>query len=72
MFADDVKIDRPICGPISDFPALQDDLDSFSEWSRAWHLGVSHENCTLFHVNFHRKCFLRVDGHRLSADVRSP
>ena len=50
LFPDDVKVYRPICEPVSDFSALQDDLDFLSQWSRAWQLGISHENYTLFHV----------------------
>ena len=69
IFADDAKIYRPISDAASDFPALQDHFDSSSEWSRAWQLGVAHDKSTVFQVNFHHQCFLRVDGHRLNTDA---
>lgn len=35
LFADDLKIYRPVFDPVIDFPVLQQDLNTFNDWTKA-------------------------------------
>lgn len=65
LFADDLKIYRPLHDPAVDFYSLQKDLDTFSDWSKTWQLVISEHKCKVMHINFHHECALTLDGFRL-------
>ena len=68
LYADDVKLYRPLADPAVDFSLFQKDLNSLSSWSKVWQLDFSIDKCRVFHVNFLHECFLRLDGHVLVSD----
>uniref|UniRef100_A0A0M3IPT2 Reverse transcriptase domain-containing protein n=1 Tax=Ascaris lumbricoides TaxID=6252 RepID=A0A0M3IPT2_ASCLU len=59
LFADDLKIYRPLHDPAADFHVLHSDLAVFGEWSKSRQLDVSHDTCRILHVNYYHECFLR-------------
>ena len=46
-------------------------MNSLSELSRTWQLGISKEKCCVFHIHFCHENFLRTDGQLLKTDVSS-
>jgi len=67
LFADDVKICRPIVYPEIDFGLLQKDLDNLNLWTWGWQLKIAGEKSQILHVNFKQEAFLRLNGVRLSS-----
>jgi len=65
LFADDVKIYRPIVYPEIDFGLLQKDLDNLNLWARGWQLKLAGEKSQISHVKFKQEAFLRLNGVRL-------
>ena len=71
VFADDVKIYRPLRDPVSDLFILQNDLDRLFEWSRTWQLGISYDKCNVMHINFRTGSPLCIGSHVLNCDLSS-
>ena len=71
IFADDVKIYRPLHDPGFDISILQADLIRLSDWSRTWQLGISYEKCKVLCFNFSHDCPLCIDDHVLDSDASS-
>ena len=66
LFADDLKIYRPLRDPDRDLQILQDDLDLFCEWTKAWQLSISIEKCQVLYVNCRQDTELRLGDYTLS------
>ncbi|KHN81359.1 putative RNA-directed DNA polymerase from transposon X-element [Toxocara canis] len=67
LYADDVKIYRPITDPQFDYNVLRPDMISLEQWSQLWQLDISPEKCFVLHLNFSTECPLHLCGFDLPA-----
>ncbi|KHN89022.1 putative RNA-directed DNA polymerase from transposon BS [Toxocara canis] len=67
LYADDVKIYRPITDPQFDYNVLRQDMISLEQWSQLWQLDISPEKCFVLHLNFSTECPLHLCGFDLPA-----
>ncbi|KHN83319.1 putative RNA-directed DNA polymerase from transposon BS, partial [Toxocara canis] len=67
LYADDVKIYRPITDAQFDCSVLRQDMIPLEQWSQLWQLDISPEKCFVLHLNFSTECPLHLCGFDLPA-----